>query len=117
MNSENLKACGINYDEGLHRFSGHVKIYEKYLLKLVNLDIYEDLKRNISEDDTKTAFEDAHKLKAFIGNLSIPDLYEKVSKVTDILRNDSMQEVDKIMQEVDTIITRVTDVIKEESSK
>lgn len=86
MNPERLKEGGIQYEEGLHRFSGHVKIYEKYLAMLPELDIYKELKQAMEAGQAAQAFDSCHKLKAFVGNLSIPDLFAQVCESTELLR-------------------------------
>lgn len=86
MNPERLKEGGIQYEEGLHRFSGHVKIYEKYLAMLPGLDIYEELKQAVEAGQAAQAFDSCHKLKSFVGNLSIPDLFMQVCESTELLR-------------------------------
>lgn len=88
MERERLEACGIDYQEGLHRFSENVKIYEKYIKRLPGLDIYENMKRALAEEDCHTAFEECHKLKAFIGNLGIHPFYEDICELTDELRKE-----------------------------
>lgn len=86
MNPERLKEGGIQYDEGLHRFSGHVKIYEKYLAMLPELDIYKELRQAMEAGQAAQAFDSCHKLKAFVGNLSIPELFSQVCESTELLR-------------------------------
>lgn len=111
MNIENLKANGIDYEEGLDRFSGNAKLYEKYLKRLLDLTLYQDMKQAIYDEDMETAFECAHKLKAFIGNLSIPLFFEEIKDLTEKLRGrekgDYQAEFDRLDKMYETILQAV----------
>lgn len=117
MNPEKLKACGIDYEEGLHRFSGRAGVYEKYLGKLVGLDIYQDLKEAAAKGDASGAFEACHKMKAFVGNLSISQLYGRIANLTELLRNaeEITEEITTSLESVDLSYQEVVQTIREES--
>lgn len=89
MDIERLKQCGIDYDSGIHRFCDNKKMYEKYLRKFTEIKLYDELKQSIAAGDTEQAFECCHKLKAFIGNLSIPELFDNVCTLTELLREET----------------------------
>lgn len=116
MNIDNLKAGGIDYDEGIKRFSGHDAIYQKYLKRIPGMDLFEELNETIEREEWRAAFECCHKLKAFVGNVSIPLLYRQVCELTDLLR---MEQVDKaaaeaMLKQVNESYHAVAAVIKEE---
>lgn len=109
MNVEQLKACGIDYDDGLRRFSGSTQLYEKYLKRLPELEIYDELKAAVLAGDTEAAFQASHKMKSFIGNLSIPHMYGEICELTDILRTGAPNE-DAVAQHMGAIDSMYQDV-------
>jgi len=114
MNIQRLKEHGIDYEDGLRRFSGHSAIYEKYIKRLYQLDFYEDLKTSLEKKDVQGAFESAHKLKTFIGNLSIPILFQEISQLTDILRSGTLEGTEEAMIDIDDRFTDLESVIQQE---
>lgn len=86
MKIDRLKAVGIDYEEGLERFSGNEQLYIKYLNKLLTVDTYEKMREAALAGEIQEAFAAAHKLKAFIGNLSISHFYDKIKNLTEEFR-------------------------------
>ncbi|MDO4556953.1 MAG: hypothetical protein Q4B70_17720, partial [Lachnospiraceae bacterium] len=86
MELQRLTACGIDYEDGLKRFSMNQKIYEKHLRKFVSLTLIDEIEDAINRCELKEAFEACHKLKAYVGNLSMPVLFDVVCDLTEWLR-------------------------------
>lgn len=116
MNIENLKKSGIDYEDGLHRFSGNANIYEKYLKKLIDITLIGEAKDYISKVNVQEAFDACHKLKAVVGNLSVPILYERVCTLTEILRSGEMEKESALerINEIEDIYNSVAECIKME---
>lgn len=111
MNIEKLKASGIDYEEGLERFSGNEQLYVKYLKKLLTVNTYEEMREAVLKGDLQEGFESAHKLKAFIGNLSIGYFYDKLKALTEELRGsvqkDYRQDIEKLDKEYEKILQAI----------
>lgn len=111
MNVERLKACGIDYEEGLERFSGNEQLYLKYLNKLLNINTYYEMREAALQGEIEEAFAAAHKLKAFIGNLSIGHFYDKIKILTEEfragVRRDYRPDFDKLDLEYEKIIQAI----------
>lgn len=111
MNIEMLKANGIDYDEGLERFSGNEQLYSKYLRKLLTSNIYLEMRAAALNGDIQEAFEAAHKLKSFLGNLSIGHFYDQIKILTEELRagvsKDYQVEFARLDQEYDRILQAI----------
>lgn len=86
MNKEILESAGIDYEEGMRRFSGVARLYEKYLKKLLTDSTYGEMRSAALEGNIQGAFEAAHKMKAFAGNLSITQFYEEIRALTEEFR-------------------------------
>lgn len=86
MKLERLKASGIDYEDGLERFSGNSQLYEKYLKKFLANSTYEEMREAACNGELERAFENAHKLKAFIGSLSMNHFYEEIRALTEEFR-------------------------------
>lgn len=83
----NLRAFGADVDDGMNRCMNN----EELFLRLVNMAAeepnYTILKESLAEGDLKTAFEAAHSLKGFLGNLGLTPLYDAAVELTELLRN------------------------------
>lgn len=111
MNIEKLKAGGIDYEEGLERFSGNEQLYLKYLRKLLASDTYKEMKDAALKGEIQEAFEAAHKLKAFVGNLSISHFYDKLKALTEDFRagvkRDYRPDIEKMDEEYEKILQTI----------
>ena len=83
---DKLNAYGANTKEGLARCMGNEALYLRLAASAAGLPDFERLSGRIGERDLKGAFEAAHALKGVLGNLSLTPLYEKVCKITELLR-------------------------------
>ncbi len=83
---EKLNAFGADTSEGLARCYGNEALYIK-LVKMIpaekNFDL---LKQSLDEGNLDAAFEAAHGLKGVLGNLSLTEMYDKCSQMTELLR-------------------------------
>lgn len=111
MNIDILKAGGIDYGDGLERFSGNRQLYEKYLKKLLTNNTYEEMCEAARRGNLQEAFEAAHRFKAFIGNLSINHFYEEIKALTEEFRagiqRDYEADFDKLDQEYAKILQAI----------
>ncbi|MDD2967340.1 MAG: Hpt domain-containing protein [Desulfovibrionaceae bacterium] len=87
MNKEKLIAAGIDYNEGVARFSDHAMLYEKYLGKFLQSPLMEQLEQQLTKGAISEAFHTAHDLKGASGNLSMNAYYEKICELTECLRH------------------------------
>lgn len=82
-----LKSAGINYDEGVNRFSGHAELYEKYLRRFLEDTGFQTLAAQVANQEYEQAFRTVHTLKGMVGNLSLDALFERLKRYTEMLRN------------------------------
>lgn len=101
MNIEMLKAGGIEFEEGLERFSGNEELYVKYLKKFLSLDTYGQMRELVLKGELQGAFEAAHKLKAFTGNLSVGLFYEHIKALTEDLRAGAIKDYRPVIEKLD----------------
>ena len=87
-----LLRAGVNVDEALERFMGNEELLVRFLKKFANDSSYQSLKKAMSEQNYKDAFEAAHALKGVCGNLSIAKLFELVCKEVELLRGGTAGE-------------------------
>lgn len=112
MNIEILKAAGIDYEEGLERFSGNDRLYAKYLKKLLLSDTYREMREEALRGDIQEAFESAHKLKAFVGNLSIGHFYDVLKELTDEFRAGVKRDYQPDMVKLDREYEKILQAIR-----
>lgn len=114
MKIEKLKAYGIDYEEGLERFSGNQQLYIKYLKKLLTLDTYKEMRELALKGELQPAFEAAHKLKAFVGNLSVGYFYDNLKALTEDLRagvdKDYRRDIERLDWEYEKILQAIRSI-------
>ena len=84
-----LKDAGVNTDEGMARCLNNEAFYFRLIGMALNDPSYGELKAALDAGDTQKAFEECHKLKGMLGNLSLTPVYDPVAELTEILRNDA----------------------------
>lgn len=100
-----LKAQGVNYEEGLHRFVDMVDLYEECLVKFADDTSLKAMQEGIEARDAQAVFRAAHSYKGLAGNLSINHIFTAVEEVVEMTRNTPSEEVDfdKVKEIVDRI--------------
>ena len=81
-----LNKLGINTDEGVARCMGSEEFYIKLVKMVPDEKGFDSLKAAVDAGDMNAAFEAAHALKGVLGNLSLTNMYEKSSEITELLR-------------------------------
>lgn len=81
-----LNKLGINTDEGVARCMGSEEFYIKLVKMVPDEKGFDNLKAAVDAGDMNAAFEAAHALKGVLGNLSLTNMYEKSSEITELLR-------------------------------
>ena len=84
-----LRAYGANVDEGLGRCMNN----EAFYLRMVGLALQDDgyalLGKALAENDLKSAFEAAHRIKGVVANLALTPILTPVSELTELLRHET----------------------------
>ena len=86
MTIEELKALGVNTEEGLERCMGKEVFYFKMIKMGLSNECFDTLGKNLADGDLAAAFEAAHALKGVLGNLALTPLYEPIAEITELLR-------------------------------
>lgn len=108
-----LKALGVNTDEGMTRFMNNEKLYAKMLGKFVKHAEGLEVLPFLESGDYEKALENAHTLKGVTGNLSLTPLFAAYDAIVTDLRagapekaKDRMQETLPVQQEILACLSR-----------
>lgn len=106
---EDLKKKGVDVETGLSRCLGNQDLY----LKLVNMGLgdakFEELGNLLQSNDLTNAFKICHALKGVIGNLSMNQLYDALSALTEKLRNKEEADYSALYAEILSIRSKLSD--------
>ena len=97
---ENLKAIGVNTDEGLARCMNNEQFYLMLVGKVLNDDSIERLNNAIKSGNLDEGFEIAHSLKGVLGNLSLTPLFDAVVEITELLREKTPIDYSPYMEKI-----------------
>ncbi len=116
MNREKLISAGIDYDDGVNRFSGMPQVYEKFLKKFFASYTLDELEKQIEAGDIAEAFKTAHAIKGAAGNMSVKLFYDKLCMLVELLRrNADKGECAKTLYEMRALYTRAADAVREDA--
>lgn len=86
LSVENLKALGVNTEEGIARCIGKPEFYLKMVKAALNDDGFDKLEAAVAAGNYDEAFAAAHNLKGVAANLALTPLNEPLKELTDLLR-------------------------------
>lgn len=99
----NIKECydsiGADFEDVLGRL-GSEKLIERFALKFLDDDSYNNLKGALAEKNAENAFRAAHTLKGVCLNLGLKNLYTVSSDLTEKLRGRSLDGADELFDKV-----------------
>lgn len=81
-----LQQLGIDTEGALHRFSGNINLYKRFLLKFSDDDTFEKVKNALAIEDWDAMLSAAHTLKGVAGNLGLSAIYQASSEIVTSLR-------------------------------
>ena len=84
---EKLRAYGANVEEGMGRCMNNEMFYLRMVKLAVSDNSFEQLKEAIENKDLDKAFDRAHAMKGVLGNVSLTNVFEPVSQMTELLRS------------------------------
>ncbi len=92
-----LRAMGVNVDEGLSRCMNNEAFYLRLVGKALDDEGFAALQAALEAGGWSEAFEQAHRLKGALGNLSLTPLYEPLSALTELLRTRAAVEYEPLL--------------------
>lgn len=109
---DELRALGVNVDEGLARINNNEKLYTRLLGTYVKSTEANVVSADYTDADVPDMIEKTHAIKGTSGNLSITPMYEAYSKIVDLLRTGRAEEARPILQEILPVQAKILDCIK-----
>lgn len=109
---EELKALGVNVDEGLERLAGNEALYKRLLgtfTKTINTYMVEpDFDRN----EYSEIIEKTHAIKGITGNLSLTPLYEAYTQIVNLLRAGDPEQANTVLKGILPVQNEILDCIE-----
>ncbi len=97
---DELKALGVNVDEGLERMMGNSSLYERMLVKFVKVMNDLEVSPDFDNNDYAEIIEKTHTIKGASGNLSVTPVYEAYTEIVNLLRSDKPEEAKEILRNI-----------------
>ncbi|MCL1911107.1 MAG: Hpt domain-containing protein [Leptospirales bacterium] len=88
---DNFEKAGFDVTGAIRRFAGNEALYEKHIFKFIDDKIYENLAKAVSEGNRQDAFREAHTLKGMSGNLGLNPIFNPLSELVGLLRDENSQ--------------------------
>lgn len=93
---EAYQSIGADYDDVLTRLMGSEDMVARFAGRFAGDPSYAQLTEALAAGDAETAFRAAHTLKGVAQNLSLVNLYEPASALTEALRGGSLEGADEL---------------------
>lgn len=109
MKKKLLEEAGVDIEDALARFMNNETLMLKMLLRFTEDNNFFRLKQAMEEQNISQAFEAAHALKGLTGNLSLKELYQKISIMTEDLRRGDLTAAAAAMPELENLFHHATE--------
>lgn len=116
----NVKECYEaigDYEDALRRLMKDT-LLKRFLIKFLDDGSYEGLKAALAAYDYDQAFLCAHTLKGVASNLSLTEVFEYSSQITEVLRDRQPHDVSELMDKLETAYEKAAAnirILKEEA--
>ncbi len=112
---EELDTLGVNTQEALVRMNGNAALYERMLVKFVDMINNSIVQPDFDCNNYDNITEAAHTLKGVSGNLSITPVYEAYSEIVRLLRAGEPEQAKKVLEGILPIQEKIVNCIKKYS--
>lgn len=111
-----LKECYAalegDYESVLSRLMTE-KLVQKFAVKFLSDSSFENLVKNMKDEDYDEAFREAHTLKGVCQNLSFTKLFESSNRMTEALRSGNTAEAAEFLTQVEADYMQTVSAINE----
>ena len=112
LTTENLKKFGADVEKALQRCGNNEALYLKLVGMCANELRNNTLGEALKDGDLDRAFAVAHKLKGAAGNLSLDPIFDPICELTDLLRNKTPGDYDKLYSQIVTKTNELAELMK-----
>lgn len=97
---DDLKALGVDIDEGVGRLGGNSALYEKLLGSFQKTMDAHYVGLDFDMNDYAATTDNAHAIKGTAGNLSITPIYKAYTDIVDLLRAGKPEEAKAVLEKI-----------------
>lgn len=97
---DDLKALGVDIDEGVGRLGGNAALYEKLLGSFQKTIDAHYVGLDFDMNDYAATTDNAHAIKGTAGNLSITPIYKAYTDIVDLLRTGKPEEAKAELEKI-----------------
>lgn len=97
---EELRALGVDIDDGLKRISGNETLYKRLLGSFVKTIKEQYVQPDFDSVEYTETTQKAHTIKGVAGNMSITPVYKSYTEIVDLLRAGKPEEARKILVKI-----------------
>lgn len=109
---EELKSKDVNVEEAIERFLGNASLYEKMLMKFLDLMNDMAVDTNFDCNEYNDIIEKTHAIKGAAGNLSIDPIYEAYTEIVNLLRAHQPEQAKLVLEKIIPVQNDIIECIK-----
>lgn len=112
---EELKALGVHTEEALERLNGNTSLYERLLVRFVDIVNNSSVQPDFDFNDYADITEAAHAIKGTAGNLSVAPVYQAYSEIVSLLRAGQPEQANELLKKIIPVQTEIVNCIEKYS--
>lgn len=97
---DDLRALGVDVDDGLKRVMGNEKLYTRLVGKFVQVIKGNEVSPDFDASDCAATIEKVHTIKGTSGNLSLTPIFKSYNEILNLLRNGNTEEARELLKEI-----------------
>ena len=108
-----LREYGADIEGIIDRFMGDAELFEECFGKFLSDKNFTLLGRAIEENDAGTAFKAAHSLKGLVANMGLPEIYDQICGIVEVLRAGGCGELGERYERLMQALRSLAEYVKE----
>ncbi len=109
---DELRALGVDVDDGLKRLMGNEKLYTRLLGSFVKMIRDQEVTEDFDASDCTQTIEKVHSVKGTAGNLSLTPIFEAYNEMLNLLRTGKPEEAREVLRKVLPVQKEIVDCIE-----
>lgn len=110
---KNLELAGISVEESIERFSSSEALYEKYLIRFISDDNFNNAIKAVNEDDYENAMIYLHTLKGVAANMGMKKLSVLSDEIVVMIRKGQNEDLFKFIRPLSDEYEHIVCAIKD----
>ena len=112
MKLQEIDKAILDYEDVMQRFMNNEGLLRRVLQKFMEDESFAHLKEALEQKDVEQAFKEAHTLKGLAANMSMVELAQVASDMTELLRSKEYEAAVEKLPLLEEVYQRIVEIVK-----